>query len=224
MAPSEFVTADPARRHRLIADDFARRVHGTRDWAAAAPVSGWAARDVVGHLVGWLPGFVASGSDLRLPAGPSPTEAPEAAWDAHQGAVQALLDDPATAGAEFTNPHTGSMPLAQAIDRFYTSDVFMHTWDLARATSQDDTLDAELCAVLLSGMEPIEELMRGSGQYGPRVPVPDGADPQTRMLGFIGRDPEWRAATGRRRGRAAWWAASGGPRAAAAWTPRGAGV
>ena len=50
---------------------------------------------------------------------------------------------------------------------------------------------------MLAGMEPIEELMRQSGQYGPRVPVPDDADPQTRLIGFIGRDPEWRAATPR---------------------------
>ena len=41
-------------------------------------------------------------------------------------------------------------------------------------------------------MEPIEELMRTSGQYGPRVAVPDDADEQDRMLGFIGRDPAWR--------------------------------
>lgn len=44
---------------------------------------------------------------------------------------------------------------------------------------------------MLSGMEPLEELMRGSGQYGPAVPVSVDADPQTRLLGFIGRDPAW---------------------------------
>jgi uncharacterized protein (TIGR03086 family) len=196
MAPSELVTAEPARRHRLIADDFARRVHGTRDWSAAAPVAGWAARDVVVHLVEWLPAFVAGGSDVRLPAVPSPVEKPAEAWDAHQRGIQDLLDDPATTQVEFTNPHTGSMPLAQAIDRFYTSDVFLHTWDLARATGQDEVLDPELCAVMLSGMEPLEELIRGSGQYGAAVPVPDDADAQTRLLGFIGRDPEWTAAGG----------------------------
>ena len=89
----------------------------------------------------------------------------------------------------FSNPHTGDLPLDQAIDRFYTTDVFMHTWDLARATGQDDTLDPTLCAELLAGMEPIDELLRSSGQYGPRVPVPDDAAAQDRLLGFIGRDP-----------------------------------
>jgi uncharacterized protein (TIGR03086 family) len=83
----------------------------------------------------------------------------------------------------------GEMPLPDAVDRFYTSDVFMHTWDLARATGQDERLDPQACADLLAEMAPIEELMRSSGQYGPRVPVPDDADVQTRLLGFIGRDP-----------------------------------
>ena len=76
----------------------------------------------------------------------------------------------------FSNPHIGEVPLDQAIDRFYTADVFMHTWDLARATGQDDRLDPQFCAEMLAGMEPIDELMRSSGQYGPRVPVPDDAD------------------------------------------------
>jgi hypothetical protein len=40
-------------------------------------------------------------------------------------------------------------------------------------------------------MEPIEQVLRDSGQYGPRVPVPPDADVQTRLLGFIGRDPSW---------------------------------
>ena len=48
---------------------------------------------------------------------------------------------------------------------------------------------SELCAVLLSGMEPMEELIRSSGEFGTRVPVPELADPQTRLIGFIGRDP-----------------------------------
>lgn len=191
MAPSELLTAEPARRHQLIANGFALRVHGTSDWTAPAPVDGWVARDVVAHLVEWLPAFVHGGCDLAWPTIPSPIEDPSRAWDAHQHAVQTILGDPKTAGVEFTNPHTGSMPLGQAIDRFYTSDVFLHTWDLARATGQDETLDPETCAAMLAGMTPLEEVIRSSGQYGPAVSVPDDADAQTRLLGFIGRDPRW---------------------------------
>jgi uncharacterized protein (TIGR03086 family) len=105
--------------------------------------------------------------------------------------VQALLDDPATPDMALSNPHIGDVPLDQAIDRFYTGDVFLHTWDLARATGQDASLDPQRCAVILAGMEPLDEVLRQSGQYGPRVPVPDDADVQTKLVAFIGRDPAW---------------------------------
>ena len=42
---------------------------------------------------------------------------------------------------------------------------------------------------MLDGMLPLDELLRTSGQYGPRVEVPDTADVQTRLLAFIGRNP-----------------------------------
>ena len=43
-----------------------------------------------------------------------------------------------------SNPHIGDVAAAdQAVSQFFTADVFMHTWDLARATGQDDTLDPD---------------------------------------------------------------------------------
>ncbi len=180
---------DPAERHREIAARFTDRVKGTRSWDAPAPVPGWTARSVVDHLTSWLPALLAGGAGIELPqADPDPVTA----WQAQVDAVQALLDDPATADRVLSNPHIGEVPLDQAIDRFYTSDVFMHTWDLARATGQDDHLDTDFCAAMLAGMLPMDEVLRSSGQYGPAVPVPDDADPQTKLVGFIGRDPAWR--------------------------------
>jgi uncharacterized protein (TIGR03086 family) len=187
---SDLTAALPAARHREIADAFTERVRGTRDWDAPAPVAGWTARDVVVHLVEWFPAFLAAGADVKLPGGPDPAADPVGAWQAHADAVQALLDDPATAERTFDHPRIpGELPLDVAVDRFYVSDVFMHTWDLARATDQDERLDPDFCAALLAGMEPIDELLRTSGQYGPKVEVPTDADVQTRMLAFIGRDP-----------------------------------
>jgi uncharacterized protein (TIGR03086 family) len=179
----------PAEEHRRVAAVFSDRVRGASDWDAPAPVEGWLARDVVRHLVEWFPAFLEGGAGIRLAAGPSVDVDPVAAWQVHADAVQALLDDPATATKALSNPHVGEVPLDEAVDRFYTSDVFMHTWDLSRATGQDELLDPVKCAALLAGMEPMDELLRASGQYGPRVDLPDGADVQARMLGFIGRDP-----------------------------------
>jgi uncharacterized protein (TIGR03086 family) len=178
----------PADRHRAIAAEFTARVLGASDWNAPAPVDGWRARDVVGHLVRWFPDFLKNATGLELDRGPSPEEDPAAAWQVHTEAVQRLLDGP-EAATPFRHPMVGEMPLPEAVDQFYSTDVFMHTWDLARATGQDERLDPQTCADLLAGMAPIEELMRSSGQYGPRVPVPEDADVQTRLLGFIGRDP-----------------------------------
>jgi uncharacterized protein (TIGR03086 family) len=191
MSLSELTVAE---RHRRIASEFGACVERISDWDAPAPVAGWRARDVVGHLVTWLPGFL-SGGGVTLPSGPTATDNPVAAWTAHANAVQGVLDDPERAAASFSHPHVGAMPAGEAIDRFYTSDVFMHTWDLARAGGQDVSLEPTFCARLLAGMEPMEDVIRASGQYGPRVEVPDDADPQTRLIGFIGRDPSWRPDT-----------------------------
>ena len=182
------LSESPAARHREVAGAFGDRVAATRDWEAPAPVEGWTARDVVGHLVEWFPGFLAGGG-VELAPGPAVADDPVAAWQHHASAVQDLIE---TRGDEsFTHPHAGTHRLADAIDRFYTADVFMHTWDLARATGQQDGLDADFAATLLEGMRPIEELLRSSGQYGAPVAVAEDAPVVDRLMGFIGRDPAW---------------------------------
>jgi uncharacterized protein (TIGR03086 family) len=181
----------PADEHRRIAAAFTATVAGTppQAWDHEAPVDGWVARDVVRHLVEWLPAFLEGSTGIALPAGPSVDEDPVGAWRSQTDAVQALLDDPGTAEREHDLPHIGTMRLEHAIDMIYTSDVFLHRWDLARATGQDETLDPVKCAEMLEGMLPMDEVLRQSGQYGPRVEVPEDADVQTRLLAFIGRTP-----------------------------------
>ncbi|RNL62067.1 TIGR03086 family protein [Nocardioides marmoriginsengisoli] len=185
-------TPSAADDHRAVAGLFSDLVGTTVPlaWDNQSPVREWKARDVVGHLVEWFPGFLESGAGITLPAGPSAADDPVGAWRHHAAAVQAVLDDPTTAGKVLTNPHLGEVPLDQAIANFYTSDVFLHTWDLARATGQPVALDEDRCAAMLAGMEPMDEVLRQSGQYGPRIDVPAGADAQSRLMGFIGRDPQ----------------------------------
>lgn len=195
----------PAERHRAVAGTFTEKVlgvgvDGALSWDAPAPVDGWTARDVVRHLIDWLSGLLDSGAGITLDHGPPVDDDPVAAWRVHAAAVQALLDDPRSADQVLTNPHFGSMPLDKAIQTLYTSDVFMHTWDLARATGQDDGLDADFAEELVTGMAPIEEMLRASGQFGTRVEVPPGSDARTRLIGFIGRDPLWTPPGDRGRG------------------------
>lgn len=183
--------SEAAAEHGTIAGVFTARVHGVPAgaWDNPAPCEGWVARDVVRHLVTWFPAFLAAGAGVELPQGPSVDDDPVLAWTVHSAGVQALLDDPATRTRMLVNRHLGEMPLDQAVASFYTADVFLHTWDLARATGQDERLDPDRCAVMLEAMLPMDEALRRSGHYGPRVDVAEDADPQTRLLAFIGRSP-----------------------------------
>jgi uncharacterized protein (TIGR03086 family) len=185
------VTPSPAEDHRQISGAFTATVEGTAPeaWDKPAPPEGWLARDVIRHLVEWFPAFLQGAAGITLPAGPSVDDDPVGAWRTQTDAVQALLDDPAIADQVQDLPHLGTMSLGQAIAMIYTGDVFLHRWDLARATGQDETLDAEKCAQMYEGMLPMDEVLRQSGQYGPRVEVPDDADVQTKLLAFIGRTP-----------------------------------
>lgn len=180
-----------AHEHRRIAGEFTATVANTPPaaWEHPAPPVGWVARDVVRHLVEWFPAFLHGGAGITLPTGPSVDDDPLGAWRTQTAAVQALLDDPTTAEGIHELPHIGTMSLGRAIDMVYTGDVFLHRWDLARATGQDERLDPAKCAEMLDGMLPMDAVLRQSGQYGPRVAVPDDADVQTRLLAFIGRTP-----------------------------------
>src|SRR3954449_8826425 len=177
------MTDTPAQEFREVAGRFGDVVAGVRaeQWAAPAPGEEWTARDVVAPLVEWFPPFLSSGAGIDLPPGPSVDDDPSGSWRSLYGAVRALLEAPASEQRVLSNRHIGDVPLPQAVSQFFTGDVFMHTWDLARATGQDDTMDPDRCAAMLAGMEGYEDAMRGSGQYGPRVEVPEDADPQTKV-------------------------------------------
>ena len=190
----------PRERHREIAGVFTDRVRGARDWDAPAPVAGWTARDVVRHLVEWFPGFLAAGTGIELPPGPSVDDDPVGAWQAQCDAVQAVLDDPETADRSLSNPHIGEVPLDRG-DRPGstppTCSCTPGTWPAPPARTTGSTpSSAPRCWPGWSrwrrSCAPPASTARGS-------PVPDDADAQTRMLGFIGRDPDWTPAAPRRR-------------------------
>jgi uncharacterized protein (TIGR03086 family) len=179
-----------SERYERVAGQFTQRVRAVPEgaWDNPAPCEGWVARDVVRHLTEWLPGFFFGRWDLDEPPIPSADDDPVAAWMAVDGAIQAFLDDPATAGGTRDTP-IGPSSFEAAVDMICTPDVLVHTWDLARATGQDETLDPDAVHRFVESMEPADEAMRSSGHYGPRIAVPDGADEQTRLIAFVGRRP-----------------------------------
>jgi uncharacterized protein (TIGR03086 family) len=178
-------------RYRKVAARFSEVVAGVspEGWSNPTPCEGWVARDVVRHLVGWVPPFLSDGAGLELGALPSVDDDPAAAWAALDAALQAVLDDPATASRDFQHVHAGSHPLDQAIGMFILGDLLVHTWDLARATGQDETLDALEVHRMRAGIEPLGDVLSKSGHYSLPVAVPADADERTRLIALTGRRP-----------------------------------
>lgn len=183
--------SETAERYRKVAGNLTQ-VAATVPadaWDRPAPCEGWVARDVIRHMVEWIPAFLQSGADVALPEGPSVDDDPVAAWRALDDGIQCLLDDPTTAARQFDHPRAGRHSVEDAIAIFFLGDVLIHTWDLARATGGDEILDAAEVHRMLEGVEPYDEMLRTSGQYGPRVEVPIDADEQTKLIAFMGRQP-----------------------------------
>ena len=183
-------------RFATVAAGFTARVEAVPAdrWERPAPCEGWVARDVVRHLVEWLPGPGFLLGTFGVDTGPIPSveDAPAGAWAVVRDAIQRALDDPAIATRVEDCGPPGVLSLEAAVDMTCVPDVLIHTWDLARATGLDERLDADEVHRLVTAVEAmppeVDEAMRSSGHYGPRAPIADGADEQARLLAFMGRE------------------------------------
>lgn len=179
----------PAGRYRRVAAQFDARVHAMPDdgWDRPSPCEGWVGRDIVAHLVGWVPDVIGkSGIEFAMP---DPLTDPIGAWTALDATLQAALDDPDVAARVFDAGPPGELTVESAISMLVVGDVLIHTWDLARAGGLDERLATDVVSEMLIGMEPLDEMLRASGHYGPRVYVDDDADDQTKLIAFTGRTP-----------------------------------
>ena len=182
------MTSEIAERYERVTAQFTDRVRAVAPeaWSNQSPCEGWTARDVVGHLTEWIPGFFGA-QGVEFPDVPSVEDDPLAAWETVRARVAEALADPRTANTEIKTPFS-TQTLAETVDMIVTGDVFTHTWDLARATGQSDALDPDQLQRMLAGISEMpEEMLRADGMFGPRVEVADDADDQTRFLAFVGR-------------------------------------
>ena len=176
-----------ADHYVTVADAFTRVVDAVPadGWDAPAPCEGWVARDVVRHLVEWVPGFFGERWAITIDA-PSVDDDPAGAWHALDVALRtALASDASTVRDTPFGPRT----LEETIGQIVTGDVLVHTWDVARATGGDERLDPDAVHRLFEGMEAMGDAMRASGHFGPAAEVPADADEQTRLIAFTGRTP-----------------------------------
>jgi uncharacterized protein (TIGR03086 family) len=81
----------------------------------------------------------------------------------------------------------GDVPAEEYLMQLF-ADHLVHSWDLARATGQDEALDEGLVRVCAAWFADREELYRAAGVIGPAVPLEDGTA-QEELLAAFGRNP-----------------------------------
>jgi uncharacterized protein (TIGR03086 family) len=151
------------------------------------PCSEWTVQQLIDHLVGGTK-YLLSAAQQREPPTP-PVHATSEEYRKGVADVLEALAQPAVMEQICISPLGFEWPVAQAVAGTFM-DVLIHTWDLARATGQEDTLDSALvdaCTALF--LPDMPELGRAAGMVGPAVEVRDGASAQDRLLAAMGRSP-----------------------------------
>jgi uncharacterized protein (TIGR03086 family) len=176
-------------RYGRVAEEFGRRLLGAPpgSWTAPSPCEGWSAHEVAQHVVDTHRRILTrlSGGD---PTPPDTDEDLAAAWEVESEAVRAALADPVRAATQVKGLG-GTQPFEELIGGVLCADTLLHTWDLARATGQDERLDPAAVDQAHAFLLPNDEMLRVPGGFGPKVEPPADADTQTRLLCFAGRQP-----------------------------------
>jgi uncharacterized protein (TIGR03086 family) len=173
--------------HRLACDQFGRVVERVGSgWDRPSPCPEWDARGVLEHVIGF--------HDVLLlrPLGAKPARPksdPVARWAVTAAAIASALAVP---GAGST-PVPGFPGGVDGLLPMLTSDVLVHTWDLARASGVPANLDAGLCRLAYDHARRPGGARPPPDMFGPPVPVPDGSSAEERLVAFFGRHPKWPA-------------------------------
>ncbi len=177
--------AEEVDRYCSLADQFGARVEAAPDdaWTRPAPCEGWTAKDVVDHVVGNQRGLIGSitGQEPSITA-----DDPKQQWRESYAAMKAALTQDGALEKLVPGP-MGEMPVSMLVGRILSSDVLVHTWDLARAVGGDERLDADAVKQAYSGLKPMDAMIRRPGVFGPRIDPAPGDDEQTEFLKFLGR-------------------------------------
>lgn len=178
--------------HRRAVEAFGARVSAIRQdqWHLPTPCTDWDVRDLVSHLVYenvWTAPLM-NGATVQEVGdrfeGDLLGNDPKRSWqDAATEAVGAVAGVPL---GRFVHLSYGDVP-ARHYAFELAADHLIHSWDLARAIGDNETLDQDLVQLLYDRMKPKERGLKSSGLFGPLIQPPPDADVQTRLLAVYGR-------------------------------------
>jgi uncharacterized protein (TIGR03086 family) len=152
--------------------------------ALPTPCSEWDVQALIDHLAGG-PAYLLSA--LGEETAPGPYDAVR--YAAVRDRCLEALARPGAGEARCVSPLGFEWSVAEATAGTFM-DQLVHTWDLAVATGQDTSLDAELVDACMAMFLPeMPERGRAAGLVGRAVAVPAAASAQDRLLGAMGRQP-----------------------------------
>jgi uncharacterized protein (TIGR03086 family) len=184
-----FVGTDAVARHLRACDGFSAVVEVVGDrWSAPSPCPEWDARGVVEHVIGFHDVLLLRPLWLKPHR---PKGDPVARWEVTVAAIASALDE-ANVADLVAVPGLSTMQIAKLLPML-TTDVLVHTWDLAVAVGETVSLDPELCAEAYEVALKNVGQVQSSGMFAPPVPMADDADPTTKLVALLGRGPDWRA-------------------------------
>ena len=175
-------------RHRRACAGFGAVAHTVPDesWSAPSPCTEWTARDVVEHVIGFHDFLLLRPLGVRAHR---PREDPAARWDATSTALFAALASDGVLDRATELPGGGTSTPRTMIGAL-TTDVLVHTWDLARAARLPAALDEDLCARGYAALRE-SDFRRDPAMFGPEVSIGEHAPASDRLVAFYGRDPGW---------------------------------
>ncbi len=187
------MTMDIREAYRRALDCFGAQVHRVRahQWRLPTACGGWDVRTLVDHLVGetlWAPELLAGRTVAEvgdLFEGDLLGDDPVKAFDVAATAVVRAME-PEDVPARTVHLSFGDVPAGEYITELF-ADTLIHTWDMATAIGGDHRLDPELVEVCAQWFAGTEDAYRQAGVIGERPPLPEDADPQTRLLAAWGR-------------------------------------
>lgn len=185
-----------AMRHSVV---IAAMIHDDQ-WDAPTPCAEWTVRDLLTHMTTENRGFAAAarGETTSRDAWRDRPLSDDPRRDYAESADEVVTAF-ASAASEFWLPNiheTFRFPAKQAIG-FHLLDYVVHSWDVAAALGRTIALEDDLVAaaqeVADRDVPDNERRRRPNAGFQPPVTPTDDADPLTRLLAFLGRDPQWKA-------------------------------
>jgi uncharacterized protein (TIGR03086 family) len=180
--------SDVSMRYQTIADGFTERVESitAEQWAAPTPCPEWTVRDLVAHVIGTHRRVLATLDDTEPTAVDVDRDLVHQWLAATNDIADAVHGD--AQSSKVVKSIFSEQPFESLVGTLLCADTLVHTWDLARATGQDETLDADAIAKAREFLTTIDEPMRRPGGFAPKVEPTTGVDDQTEFLNFVGRE------------------------------------